>query len=96
MKIKSTTRRSFNKITAGGAAAAFAWPAGVLADPYTSRVALTKSPDRADNAFRAMQVFKREIAAAIATAEIQAPLKRVRRRPWQNELCPAGFAMTDD
>jgi hypothetical protein len=38
----------------------------------------------------------REIAAAIATAEIQAPLKRVRRRPWQNELCPAGFAMTDD
>jgi len=33
--------------------------------PFTSRVALTKGDDRADNAFRALQFFKREIAAAI-------------------------------
>lgn len=51
-------------------AAAFAWPAGLLAAPYTSRVALTKGFDRADNAFRAMQVFKRQIAAAIGSKKI--------------------------
>lgn len=68
--MKSATRRCFNKTTAASAAASFAWPAGVLADPYTSRVALTKGVDRADNAFRSMQVFKREIAAAIGNKRI--------------------------
>lgn len=67
MYMKTTTRRTFNTVTA---AAAFAWPAGTLATPYTSRVALTKGMDRADNAFRSMQMFKREIAAAISNKRI--------------------------
>lgn len=70
MTITSATRRCFNKATAVSAAASLAWPADLLADPYTSRVALTKGMDRADNAFRAMQVFKREIAAAIGKKRI--------------------------
>jgi len=67
--MKPISRRSFNKRSIAGAAA-FAWPAGLLAAPYTSRVALTKGFDRADNAFQAMQVFKKEIAAAIGSKRI--------------------------
>jgi uncharacterized protein (DUF362 family) len=40
------------------------------ADTYTSRVAITKGEDRADNAFRAMQFFKKQIAAAIANKKV--------------------------
>jgi len=35
------------------------------AEDFTARVAITKGNDRADNAFRAMQAFKKQIAAAI-------------------------------
>jgi uncharacterized protein (DUF362 family) len=38
--------------------------------PFTSRVALTRGNDRADNAFRALQFSKREIAAAIGRRRI--------------------------
>jgi len=37
---------------------------------FTARVALTKGPDRADNAFRALQMFKKEIAAAIGNKRV--------------------------
>ena len=67
--MRPISRRSFNKAAAAGAAA-FGWPAGLIAAPYTSRVALTKGFDRADNAFRAMQVFKQQISAAIGNKRI--------------------------
>ena len=40
------------------------------ADDFTARVALTKGEDRADNAFRALQFFKKEIAAAIGSKRV--------------------------
>jgi uncharacterized protein (DUF362 family) len=71
-----TTRREFLKRTALGAAGTItAWQGASLggiarADTYTSRVAITKGDDRADNAFRAMQFFKKQIAAAIANKKV--------------------------
>jgi len=70
------TRREFlRRSLAGTASAAIAGRMASLggvawADDSTSRVAITKGGDRADNAFRAMQVFKREIAAAIGDKRI--------------------------
>lgn len=70
------TRREFLKRgLTGTAVAAGAWRVGTITgfaagDPYTSQVAITKGYDRADNAFRAMQVFKKEIAAAIGTRRV--------------------------
>jgi len=40
------------------------------AGPFTARVAITKGNDRADNAFRAMQFFKKPLAAAIANKRV--------------------------
>ena len=40
------------------------------ATPSSATVAITKSPDRADNAFRALQMFKKEIAAAIGSKRV--------------------------
>jgi uncharacterized protein (DUF362 family) len=37
---------------------------------YSARVAITKGDDRADNAFRALQLFKKEIAAAIGSKRV--------------------------
>jgi len=76
MNSRPTTRREFLKRTALGAAGATtAWRVASLggtarADTYTSRVALTKGDDRADNAFRTLQVFKKEIAAAIGDRRV--------------------------
>lgn len=39
-------------------------------ESYTARVAITKGPDRADNAFRALQMFKKEIATAIGNKRV--------------------------
>lgn len=66
-----TTRREFLEksiLTGAGIVAGLrAVPFSALAqeNPFTSRVAITKGADRADNAFRALQAFKKEIAAAI-------------------------------
>ena len=71
MNSSSTTRREFLKRTVLGAAgAATAWRVASLggtacADTYTSRVVIAKGDDRADNAFRTMQMLKKQIAAAI-------------------------------
>lgn len=69
-------RRIFLKesITAGVGLVA-GWPGASLAgvtraNAITARVSLTKGPDRADNAFRALQMFKKEIAAAIGNKRV--------------------------
>ncbi len=71
-----TTRRVFlEKSLKTGAGLAVGWRAATLggvahAESYTARVSLTKGEDRADNAFRALQMFKKEIAAAIGRKRV--------------------------
>ena len=72
-----TTRREFLKKTAVSTAAAvatameFGPPGGsARADTFTSRVFMTKGESRADNAFRLMQMFKRQIAEAIGNKHV--------------------------
>jgi len=70
------TRREFlRRGLAGTAMAASAWSGTSLwgdnqQGDFTSRVAITKGDSRANNAFRAMQVFKKEIAAAIGDRRV--------------------------
>ena len=45
-------------------------PGIARAGDFTARVALTKGDDRADNVFRALQMFKKEIAAAIGSKRV--------------------------
>ena len=76
----STSRRNFLKSTmTGGAAAALAWrlPSSWGADApdsatenYASRVSLAAGADRADIAFKALEPFKKEIAAAIGKKRV--------------------------
>jgi|PlaIllAssembly_1097288.scaffolds.fasta_scaffold20910_2 uncharacterized protein (DUF362 family) len=76
MNRKRNNRRTFIKeslVTGVGLVAG--WQAVSLgglarADDFTARVALTKGEDRADNAFRALQMFKKEIAAAIGSKRV--------------------------
>ena len=76
MKSTRTTRRDFFErsiLTGVGLVAGLrAVPFSALAqeNPYTSRVAITKGADRADNAFRALHTFKKEIAAAIGDKRV--------------------------
>jgi uncharacterized protein (DUF362 family) len=76
MSTLPTTRRTFLKRTIlGTAGVAAAWRVGPLADSaradtFTSRVFMTKGDDRADNAFRVMQMFKKQIAAAIGDKHV--------------------------
>jgi uncharacterized protein (DUF362 family) len=76
MNPKRNSRRTFIKESvAGGVGLVAGWQAASLggiarADAYTSRVSLTKGEDRADNAFRALQMFKKEIAAAIGSKRV--------------------------
>jgi uncharacterized protein (DUF362 family) len=71
-----TTRRNFLEkslvtgagIVAGLRAATFGGVARGAS--YSARVAITKGDDRADNAFRALQLFKKEIAAAIGSKRV--------------------------
>jgi uncharacterized protein (DUF362 family) len=76
MSSTRTTRRDFFQrsiLTGAGLVAGLrAVPFSALAqeNPYTSRVAITKGADRADNAFRALQMFKKEIAAAIGDKRV--------------------------
>jgi uncharacterized protein (DUF362 family) len=75
-----TSRRDFLKTSAlGGVAVAAAWhlPAAravettsAAAGNFTSRVALTTGNDRADIAFRSLEPFKKEIAAAIGNKRV--------------------------
>jgi uncharacterized protein (DUF362 family) len=77
MKTKLNNRRAFIKeslVTGVGLAAG--WEAASLGgiaraeEAYTARVAISKGADRADNAFRALQMFKKEIAAAIGSKRV--------------------------
>jgi uncharacterized protein (DUF362 family) len=76
MNPQRRTRRTFIKeslvtgvgLVAGLRAASVGGVAG--ADPFSSSVAITKSMDRADNAYRALQMFKKEIAAAIGSKRV--------------------------
>lgn len=76
MNVLRSTRREFLKrslISTAGAAAAWriaSLPNTACATPYTSRVAITKGDSRADNAFRAMQMFKKQIATAIGDKRV--------------------------
>lgn len=65
-----STRREFIKQCILGAAATVASERKVWGDSATSRVALVQGESRADNAFRAMQLLKKEIASAIGTKRI--------------------------
>lgn len=71
------TRRQFlARSLAGTATAATAWHLASLGgivragEGVASRVAISKGSNRAENAFRAMQIFKREIASAIGDKHI--------------------------
>jgi len=76
MKHSRSSRRDFLKRSIlGTAGVATAWRLASLegvarADTFTSRVAITKGDDRADNAFRAMQFFKKQIAQAVINKKI--------------------------
>ena len=76
MRFTPTTRREFVRRTVVGGVGlaaglrAAAWGATALASPYTAAVAITKGDDRADNAFRALQMFKQQIATAIGNKRI--------------------------
>ena len=75
-----SSRRGFLKTSVlGGIAAVAAWqlpslPKLLAAEPaarrFTSRVALTAGPDRANNVFRGLQTFQKEIAGAIGTKRV--------------------------
>jgi uncharacterized protein (DUF362 family) len=71
-----TSRRDFlsqSIISGAGIAAglrAFSFGGLAHASPYTARVAIAKGVDRADVAFRSLQMFKREIAAAIGNKHV--------------------------
>ena len=77
MKSPQITRRDFVKRTvvsgvglAAGLRAATLGGTARAAGTYTATVAITKGPDRADNAFRAMSMFRNQIAAAIGNKRI--------------------------
>ncbi|MGA2800871.1 MAG: DUF362 domain-containing protein [Verrucomicrobiota bacterium] len=76
MSSSPTTRRDFlKKSVVSSLGLAVGWRAATLggtarADTYTARVALTKGDDRADNAFRALQMFKKDIATAIGNKHV--------------------------
>ena len=94
MNVIRTTRRDFlgksivtgAGLLAGLRAAAFGTTA--QASPFTARVAITKGPDRADNAFRALQMFKKEIAAAIGNKRVIIKPNLCGHRPaWPTRMC---------
>lgn len=76
MNSDATNRRIFLKkslrtgvgIVAGWQIASL--PGIAQASDFTAQVALTKGNDRADNVFRALQTFKKEIAAAIGSKRV--------------------------
>ena len=78
MDSTATTRRDFlKKSIAGGLGLAAGWRTATLGgtayaddNGYTATVAISKSIDRADNAYRAMQMLKKQIAAAIGNRRV--------------------------
>ena len=78
MDSTATTRRDFlKKSIAGGLGLAAGWRTATLGgtayaddNGYTATVAISKSIDRADNAYRALQMLKKQIAAAIGNRRV--------------------------
>ena len=81
MNTNRTSRRDFlgKSFVAGVGVAAglrtLSFGGYAKAAPYdpaaiTASVGITKGPDRADNAFRALQLFKKQIAAAIGNKRV--------------------------
>jgi uncharacterized protein (DUF362 family) len=77
MKPKRHNRRTFIKeslvtgvVVAAGLRAVSFVNLARAADTYTARIAIAKGVDRADNAFRALQMFKKEIATAIGNKRV--------------------------
>lgn len=75
----TTTRRGFLRVSLVGTVGTLAGSAvlrnasasrAALAKPSASRVALTAGNARADNTFRALQMFRREIASAIGNRRV--------------------------
>ena len=63
--------------TLGGMARADYDPTSIAAT-----VGITKGPDRADNAFRSLQLFKKEIAAAIGNKRVVIKVNFVANQTW--------------
>lgn len=92
MNASHSTRRDFlKKSIAGGLGLAAGLRAATLggtafADDhgYTATVAITKGPDRSDNAFRALQMFKKQIAAAIGNKRVIIKVNFVSYPPSNN------------
>jgi len=86
-----TSRRKFLErsivtgagIAAGIRAASFAGIAQAAPSP-AARVGITKGLDRADNAFRSLQLFKKEIAAEIGTKRVVIKVNFVSYPPSNN------------
>jgi len=91
MNSTRTSRRKFLErsivtgagIAAGIRAASFAGIAQAAPAP-AARVGITKGSDRADNAFRSLQLFKKEIAAAIGTKRVVIKVNFVSYPPSNN------------
>jgi len=51
-------------------------------DSITATVGISKGPDRADNAFRVLQMFKKQIAAAIGNKRVVIKVNFVANQTW--------------
>jgi uncharacterized protein (DUF362 family) len=71
-------------ITAGVEALSFGGRAWAATDPYTATVGIAKGADRADNAFRALQLSKKQIAAAIGNRRVVIKVNLVSYPPSNN------------
>jgi len=71
-------------VVAGLQAATLGGIARAAYDPssITATVGITKGPDRADNAFRSLQLFKKQIAAAIGNKRVVIKVNFVANQNW--------------
>src|SRR5512135_383926 len=69
--------------TFGGAARADYDP-----DTVTATVGITKGPDRADNAFRSLQLFKKQIAAGVGNKRVIIKVNFVAHQTWAYTRMP--------
>jgi uncharacterized protein (DUF362 family) len=92
MKSSRSTRRQFLErslvtgagITAGLQAVSFDGTAWAEPVTYSSTVGISKGVDRADNAFRALQLSKKQIAAAIGNKRVVIKVNLVAYPPSNN------------
>ena len=77
-------------LAAGLRAAALGGIARADYDPsaVTATVGITKGPDRADNAFRSLQLFKKQIAAAIGNKRVVIKVNFVAHQTWAYTRMP--------